>query len=519
MHGAIVFPGTAAPIPNPSALEWTDTRIRVVVPNGAAPGTIALSILEASLMRCGQVFTVFRMGGSDVPFEGGTAAVTAFLLNGSTDPLRVNPGDVVSISCDVTTHPRARTRVFVTQGGVTIADFGTLAGGGHRQHDFTAPRPAGPVTCLVHLTVGGPCGEVDRQRTITVAAMPHLRVAFLEVTQGLQDAAHTVKLVAGRTTGVRAYLTSGLGAFSYTGTAGEVPNVTGTLRVERGGVVIASIAAAGPVTVDDAFTDVNRSTTPRALVFVVPGALMDGDVTMRVSASVVGLPGFGTDTPGTSGSRTVHAERRAILAVVPLRMGLTNPAHPTAEPTTADWPAPAVGTQDRYPIGDADMLVPVPATGDVLSTNHFLGKKSGWEDAIDDLDDYADRYNNFDWIFACTVPAVNVTINGIAQPPTTDLGRSRTIGAAFSRRHGSARRSPTRWPTRSASTTRRAPTRRGVPEGIDANLPGATEPGVVGWRPSDGKMMPPRGPSSCRTAPPAAGSTTTAGRRSHCGTS
>ena len=29
------------------------------------------------------------------------------------------------------------------------------------------------------------------------------------------------------------------------------------------------------------------------------------------------------------------------------------------------------------------------------------------------------------------------------------------------------------------------------PEGIDPNLPGATEPGVFGWRPSDGKLMPP----------------------------
>ena len=238
-HGSVVFPGTAAPIPNPSAIEWTDTRIRVVVPDGAGPGPITLSILEASLVRCGQVFTVFRAGGSDLPFEGGTAAVTAFLLDGTKDPLRVEPSDVVSISCDVTAHPKARTHVFVSLNGATIADFGTLIGGGHRQHDFTAPSATAPLTYMVHLVVGGPCGEVDTQRTLTVAGTPHLSVAFIEVTQGLQDAAHTVRLVAGRTTGVRAYLTSGLGAFSYTGTPGEVANVTGTLHVERGGVEVA----------------------------------------------------------------------------------------------------------------------------------------------------------------------------------------------------------------------------------------------------------------------------------------
>ena len=226
-------------------------------------------------MRCGQVFTVFRTGGSDVSFEGGTAAITAFLLDGSKDPLRVDPGEVVSISCDVTVHPLARTRVFVTQNGVTIADFGTLAGGGHRQHDFTAPTPAGPITCIVHLLVGGPCGEVDRQRTLTVAATPHLSVAFLEVTQGLQNSAHTVRLVAGRTTGVRAYLISGLGAFSYTGTPGEVPNVTGTLRVERGGVVVASIPAAGPVTVGNTFVDADRVRL-RARARVQGARLADG---------------------------------------------------------------------------------------------------------------------------------------------------------------------------------------------------------------------------------------------------
>lgn len=489
-HGSIVFPGTAPPIPNPSAIEWTDTRIRVVVPDGAGPGVITLSILEASLMRCGQVFTVFRTGSSDVAFEGGTATVTAFLLDGSKDPLRVDPGEIVSISCDVTVHPRARTRVFVTQDGATIADFGTLAGGGHRQHDFTAPTPAGPITCIVHLLVGGACGEVDRQRTLTVAATPHLSVAFLEVTQGLQNTAHTVRLVAGRTTGVRAYLTSGLGGFSYTGTPGEVANVSGTLRVERGGVVVASIPAAGPVTVGNTFVDADRSGFAHALVFKVPGSLMDGDVTMRVSAKVGGLPGFGTDTPGTSGSRLVHAGRQGILVVVPLRMGLTNPAHPRTEPSVADWTASSVGTQDRYPLGDADMWVAVPATGNVLSTNHFLGKDKGWEDALDDLDDYADRYNNFDWIFACTVPAGNFALNGISHaandrpwPLENDrrcfLSQSR-LRATFA--HEMAH-------TLGVGHAPCADPGTKFPEGIDPNLPGATEPGVVGWRPSDGALM------------------------------
>ena len=486
-HGSVVFPGTAVPIPNTSALEWTDGRIRIVVPDGACPGPITLSILEASFVQCGQLFTVFRTGGSDLPFEGGTAAVNLFVLDGTNNPLRVDPGALVSIYCDVTAHPLAQTHVWVTLGGATIADFGTLAGGGPRDHDFTAPRPAGPVTCVVHLEVSGPCGHFEQQRTLTVAATPHLSIAYLEVTQGLQDAAHTIPLVAGRTTGVRAYLTSGLGGFSYTGTPGEVANVTGTLHVERGGVVVASIPAAAPVTVGTTFADADRSGTAHALIFVVPGSLMDGDVTMRVSASVAGLPGFGTDTPGTSGSRIVHAERRGRLLVVRLRMSLSNPAHPAAEPSVAAWGATSVGTQDRYPLGDADMWALVPATGDVLNTDHFLGKNAGWEDALDDLDDYADRYNNFDWIFACTVPAGNFSLNGIAHhaidrpwPLSNDrrcLLAQAGLRATFA--HEMAH----------TLSVGHAPC--GNPEDVDDRLPAGTEPGVVGWRSSDGQLMAP----------------------------
>jgi len=489
-HGSVVFPGTAAPVPNTSATEWTDGRIRVVVPDGASPGQITLKILVASFEQCGQVFTVFRAGSSDLAFEGGTAAVTAFLLDGSKDPIRVDPGEIVSISCDVTVHPRARTRVFVTQGATTIADFGTINGGGHRQHDFTAPSAAGPITCIVHLLVGGPCGSVDRQQTLTVAARPRLSVACLEVTQGVQNTAHTVQLVAGRTTGVRAYLTSGIGAFSYNGTPGEIDNVTGTLRVERGGVVVATIPAASAVTVGATFADADRGATTHALVFVVPGSLMVGEVTMRVSASVAGLPGFGTDTPGTSSTRVVQTRKLGFLVVIPLMMGLTNPAHPRPVPSMADWLTSSTGTRDRYPLGDTDMWVAVPASGSVLSTDHFLGKRDGWDDALDDLDDYADRYNTFEWIFACIVPALSntiSTINGIGHVDDDALfyndrrcflsksGLQATFAHEMAHTLGVGH-APCGDPGN-------------YPDDIDRNLPGGTEPGVVGWRASDGQLM------------------------------
>lgn len=486
-HGSVVFPGTAAPVPNTGALEWTDRTIRLVIPEGAGPGPITLSILEAALFRCGQMFSVFRTGGSDLSFEGGTAAVRSFLLDGTADPLRVDPGELVVISCNVTVHEHAQTRIWVSQDGATIADFGRLAGGGQRMHDFTAPTPNAPVVCIVHLVVSGPCGEVDHQRRITVAATPHLHIVHLEVTQGLQNAKHTVRLVSGRTTGVRAYLTSGLGGFSYTGLPGEVANVTGMLHVERGGVVVASMPAARAVTVGDTFSDADRSSVQHALVFEAAGGLMDGDVTMRVSARAVGLPGFGTNAPGTSTSRTVHTERAGTITVVRLRMRLTNPAHPAAEPSVAAWRTSSVGTQDRYPLSDTGMLVRVPATGDVLSTNHFLGKDDGWHDTLDDLDDFADRFDDFTSIFACTVPAGNFSLNGTSHAANDRIWPLENDRRCFLAQAGLR----ATFAHEMAHTLGVGHAPCGNPDGVDTRLPGSTEPGVVGWRTSDDRLMPP----------------------------
>jgi hypothetical protein len=183
-------------------------------------------------------------------------------------------------------------------------------------------------------------------------------------------------------------------------------------------------------------------------------------------------------------------------------MGLTNPAHPMPVPTEADWEASANGTRDRYPLGDADMWVAVPATGNVLTTNHYLGKRAddeatGWEDALDDLDDYADRFNDFEFIFACVVPASvpegTFAANGIAHAANdrpwplendrrcflSQAGKQATFAHEMAHTLGVGH-APCADPGEK------------FPKGIDfdwstwwrprPSLPGATEPGVVGWR-------------------------------------
>ena len=55
--GLVVFPGVSQPV---AALQWSETAIQIVIPNGAAPGKIRLSIFEERLTRCGKDFDIYR---------------------------------------------------------------------------------------------------------------------------------------------------------------------------------------------------------------------------------------------------------------------------------------------------------------------------------------------------------------------------------------------------------------------------------------------------------------------------
>ena len=76
--GLVVFPGVAQPV---AALAWSETTIRVMVPNGAAPGTIRLSIFEQRLQRCGKDFDIYRPGDTLPEFTGGVPQILSLWVN------------------------------------------------------------------------------------------------------------------------------------------------------------------------------------------------------------------------------------------------------------------------------------------------------------------------------------------------------------------------------------------------------------------------------------------------------
>ena len=231
-------------------------------------------------------------------------------------------------------------------------------------------------------------------------------------------------------------------------------------------------------------------------------------MTVRVS----GLPGFGTELVGTSWTRTVRTERGGPLTVVRVRVRDDNPASAAPAPSIDDWRASTVGVVDRYPLADTGLVVRIPAAGEVvLATTVNLIDEDGWDELLEDLDDYADRFDDFDSVFAAVVPA-NPMYGTAQDPATTTNGIAhkdvdRLWPLLDDRRVMLAQKGkPGTFAHEMAHTLGVGHAPCGGPKNPDPRLPGVVEPGTVGWRRSDGALFPPGQPELMSYCLPASGS-------------
>jgi len=486
--GMVDFPGPSKPV---SALSWSDTTIQVVVPPDAAPGDIQLTILESQFQRCGREYYVYRPGDSTVTFNGGIPVATSLLVNYSEGDSFAEPGATVVVIMAVTDHPNVRVDVVARTVAGTVFTT-TLPGGGH-SFDFALPVVTTPTPCQVDVTLTGLCASTTLTRIITIAQQPRLRVAHFEVTQALQRADNSVRLVAGRATGVRAYVLSGLSGFSYTGDADQVTGVRATLTVMRNTVPVATVAAtSGPPVLGPAFEDADRADVTKSFNFVVPVQHLTGPVELRVNAVVDARP-FGVSDdpiPRTSSSRTVDFHPRKPLVLIRWRMRDDTVSPSIAAPTVAEWHADMVGAMDRFPVGDWVVGI-TPGIEELSTGDDELWTEDGWQDRIDDLDDIADRYADNGQIYVCVVPQQDYGLNGIAHAsetrswPRSDQHRVMLVrrGLPASYAHELAHTLGLHHAPDSDDPV------NNWPERIDARLPKATEPGTVAWRASDGKLF------------------------------
>ena len=281
--------------------SWSDTLVRVVVPEAAAQGPVSLRIWRGAGSFCGSVFNALASGNA-VPFGSATwRVIEAFNISGEVTTsddgsIIVAPGADVGISWSITPPGPGTLRVFRFSGDPD--DPGTER---HSQAvqavgvlSWPIPWPTETTWLRFQLTAPGACGNAVEEFVVLVHRQAQLAVHGVEVTQAIQhyrasehllDPAHhgpdnSLQLVRDKSAWVRVYLRSGQDP-SFDN--GRLTDITGTLTVERrvGGVwntVATASPQNGPIAAENGFAsyDAERGDIDSTLNFVVPATTMRG---------------------------------------------------------------------------------------------------------------------------------------------------------------------------------------------------------------------------------------------------
>lgn len=411
-----------APVSVPAG-DWSDTLIRVVLPNDIISGPIGfgdagyLAVYNAwvdqmnavadelAQLPCAPDVQLPKLPRWLSPPTGpvniltaGEAHIRMFTANGGIDyapTLRQNvltPGTPLRLDWKVINASMLRVRrtsadgppVFVTDPMQTFADLGTV------DHDE-------PSQFTYRLTARGPCGT-RKQATISVYASqrPQLSIARISVEQGWSQP-DGIRLVAGKPALVRVRVRHGLKGWG----TNSVPWVTGTLVVSNKGTGTTDVIhpAVSSMAYAPMYEKVGASITVRpypkwtnvdhTLNFVMPGNLTtDVERTAAVYVSVSnyggigGFAGFGQKLAAAVPLPTFHPRRPLDIRYVPVKWGVTN------APSDAD----CVDVIER-----ALTLLPTPwANIAPLWPGQHWEKTSGLNDADafrDLLDDFVDMYH------------------------------------------------------------------------------------------------------------------------------
>ena len=425
--GLVVFPGAAPPV---MALQWSDTTIQVVVPNGAAPGKIRLSIFEQRLQRCGKDFDIYRLGDTLPEFTGGVPQILSLWVNGVQGDTSAEPGSDVNVFYEVTQGSSVITRLVVTDNAGTVIFQTPPQPGGVHTVTFRAPAvpatpdvPAGPRDLNVRLIAVGRCGPAERTLTLTVTHQPRLKIHQIEVTQGIQRLDNTVRVAANRRTLARLYLDNGLGLFSYTAKSGELPGVTGSVTLWRGNQKLAVVAPTPSVITSRIyFQPGGRETLSVSLNFWLPVEHLSGPIRLEMRVWLAAPPHGVLDGPHTRDVSflDMNFEPTTHARLVSVRMQDDRRGLPA--PSANDFAAALSGARGRYPIPDDGFEIFLPPGGPVLQTNQDLTTLDGWENLLEDLDTIAEDTAgawNLAWcgvIAAQQAGMPSLKLNGIARP-------------------------------------------------------------------------------------------------------
>ena len=166
-------------------------------------------------------------------------------------------------------------------------------------HAFGPVAHIGPAEWRYTLTVAGACGgTVSRTVRVYTSKPPVLRIGSIQVTQSIQNSTNTVRLVENKPTVVRLLVQHGLGGWG----GNTVPNVTGRIRMNRGGWsgwIDAAPANTRPMqaTPGTSITvtgSPSLSSTTDTLNFMLPVSWASGTASYQVEVRVNGYGALGS---------------------------------------------------------------------------------------------------------------------------------------------------------------------------------------------------------------------------------
>ena len=411
------FPDGCRPLAAPAS-QWLDETITFTLPSDAISGPIGFgdaayvsayaawitqqNELAAAIRRlkCGRLVRLLPARPlRDCPpdigvnrLHAGTAIIDAFTVNGVA-MLPIEPGDVATLAWSVRNADHLRLeRVSATGPGfggsaVLLEPVGTSRVIGAFTH-------TAPTLYTYRLTAFGPCGTVSRDVMVAASKRPRLGIRGIEVTQSVQTASSTVRLVERKPTVVRVTPIHGLAGFD----TNAVTGVTGRIRIRRSDGVVsgwfdaANNSAPMAPTPGASITVIaapSRNNTNDTLNFLVPTNWCVNTVSFEIEVRKTGygaLPGFaGFDGVATLTRGTFTFQPRRTLELRYIRVNWGG-----STPTAAICQSTLLGAVPLLPTPKAN----VAALAGVGVQNPG---GTGDDDRDDLVDDFDDRHNCSLW--------------------------------------------------------------------------------------------------------------------------
>ncbi|WP_316575658.1 IPT/TIG domain-containing protein [Nocardia canadensis] len=349
--------------------SWSDTRVQVVVPGGAQSGPLSLIIPNETIEVCGRFIDFNRQAlGTPPRFEGGTTQVTSVVISGTPTAGCADPRTPLTVHWETSNTDSVTLDISTSDGTVLHSETGYEPGGSYRQ---TLPHWTTTHTMSIRVTASGPCGTHTATRTVVVQRPYALVIDGVELTQAIQyyhaadhltdpadrDADNSVRLVAGKGALLRVYLRSGQDADFANG---DLPNVTGTVTVERRvsgawQTVQALTPLNAPFTAVDEYAsyDAERGVLGNSLNFPVPAAVMTGRLRFTVEVNSPDACSGGTAEAVLNA--TVDLQQTLTVRAVAIGYQGNNLATPPAvvtfaAPTLAQITTDLAYTMAAYPV-------------------------------------------------------------------------------------------------------------------------------------------------------------------------